>query len=334
MILFEGDEIMNSNGSTKLAKYRDDLPQLSGDVFLTDGGIETTLIFHNGFELPEFAAFDLLKQDGGRQALRDYYSTYAGIAQEYGVGFILESATWRASRDWGRKIGYSAQELVDMNHQAIELLAEIRDEYESHNSKMVISGCIGPRDDGYNPEGMMDVDEAENYHCKQIQTLAESGVDMVTALTMTYAEEAIGMVRAAQSGDLPVVISFTVETDGRLPCGQSLKAAIRQVDAATDYGPAYYMINCAHPTHFEAVLESDEAWAQRIQGIRANASCLSHAELDQAEDLDDGDPVELGGQYSVLKNKLSNLNVLGGCCGTDHRHIEEICKAYVPQLVM
>jgi S-methylmethionine-dependent homocysteine/selenocysteine methylase len=325
---------MSTNGNSRLAKYRNNLPQLSGDFFITDGGLETTLIFHNGFELPEFAAFGLLKHSAGRQALRGYYRTYAGIAERYGVGFILESATWRASLDWGRKIGYSARELADVNHQAIELLAEVREEYQDRTSKIVISGCIGPRGDGYNPTSMMGVAEAEQYHRGQIETLAETEADMITALTMTYAEEAIGVVRAAQSAGLPIVISFTVETDGRLPSGQSLKAAIKQVDAATDFGPAYFMINCAHPTHFEAVITVDEPWVRRIRGLRANASCLSHAELDEAEELDDGNPADLGSQHLALRNRGDNLNVLGGCCGTDHRHIEEICKACAPQLVV
>lgn len=324
---------MNNNRHIKSAKYRQDLPQLSGNFFLTDGGIETTLIFHNGFKLPYFAAFDLLKHAEGHRALRNYYRTYTAIAKKYRLGFILESATWRASLDWGRKLGYSAQELAEINHQAIELLVEIRNEYEDQHTKILISGCIGPRGDGYRLEAMMNMDEAERYHRTQIETLAETEADMVTALTMTYAEEAAGVVRAAQTAGMPVVISFTVETDGRLPSGMSLGKAIEQVDTATNYGPTYYMINCAHPTHFGDVIAGDDPWIQRIRGLRANASRLSHAQLDEAEELDDGNPVELGEQYFELHNKMDNLNVFGGCCGTDHRHIEEICKICLPQQV-
>jgi len=308
-----------------MAKYRHELPQLSGDFFLTDGGIETTLIFHDGLELPDFAAFDLLKHDTGREALRKYFSTYASIARKHEVGFIFESATWRASPDWGKRLGYSDEALATMNHQAIKLVDEIRDEYENHKTRMVISGCIGPRGDGYNPTEIMSEEEAERYHATQINTFSETNADMVTAITMTHAEEAIGITRAARAAGLPVVIAFTVETDGRLPTGQPLKDAIEQVDAATGSTPAYYMINCAHPTHFADALASDGSWLQRIRGIRANASTMSHAELDEAEELDDGNPVELGHQHKKKKNRLSHLNVLGGCCGTDHRHIEAIC---------
>jgi S-methylmethionine-dependent homocysteine/selenocysteine methylase len=314
-----------------MAKYRDDLPQQTGELFLTDGGLETTLIFHNGLDLPEFAAFDLLRTKEGYDKLTEYYRRYAAIARDNGTGFIFEGPTWRANKDWGLKIGYSSEALEDMNIQAIRLLEIVRDEYENGRGKMVISGNLGPRDDGYNPVSMMTTEEAEQYHAAQINTFRDSNADMVTALTMTYAEEAIGITKAAQAAGLPVVISFTVEIDGRLPNGQTLGAAITEVDQVTDNGPEYYMINCAHPTHFEHALQAGEPWVNRIHGIRANASCMSHAELDEATELDDGNPLELGDQHRELSYKLRNLNVLGGCCGTDHRHVEAICKAFVPQ---
>jgi S-methylmethionine-dependent homocysteine/selenocysteine methylase len=313
-----------------MAQYRNNLPQLSGALFLTDGGIETTLIFREGLELPHFASFDLLKNDGGYEALRKYFRTYGAIARNYGVGLILESATWRASADWGLKLGYSAAALADTNRKAIALLHEIRNKYENDKTRVVISGCIGPRGDAYNPAVLMSEADAERYHAMQADTFRDAGADMVTAITMTYAAEAIGLTRAAQSAGMPVVVSFTVETDGRLPSGQTLKAAIDQVDEATGHAPAYYMINCAHPTHFEGALALGEPWLERIRGIRANASTRSHAELDEAKELDDGSPLELGLQYRELKGRLKKLNVLGGCCGTDHRHVEEICKACGP----
>ena len=314
-----------------MSKYRGALPQLTGDIFITDGGIETTLIFHEGFDLPHFAAFDLLTHDTGTQALRKYYRSHAAIARDHGVGFILESATWRASADWGEKLGYGATDITEVNRRAITILAELREEFETDATKVVVSGCIGPRGDGYNPETLMTEAEAENYHWHQVEAFNESGADMVTAITMTHTQEAIGITRAAQAAGLPVVISFTVETDGSLPSGQDLKDAIRQVDQATDDGPAYYMINCAHPEHFDDTLNDDDDWVTRIRGLRTNASRLSHAELDEAEELDDGNPAELGAQNKALRDRLSHLNVFGGCCGTDHRHIGEICRAVAPQ---
>ena len=310
-----------------MVQYRNELPQLSGDLFLTDGGLETTLIFHDGLELPDFAAFDALKHETGRDALLEYFCTYASIARKQKVGFILESPTWRASQSWADRLGYSREALAEVNRDAIELLSDVRKEFENGKNRIVISGCIGPRGDGYSPTSRMTEDESERYHATQIGTLSETDADMVAALTMNYVAEAIGVSRAAKSVGMPVVISFTVETDGRLPSGHTLKHAIETVDQATDSTPAYYMINCAQPTHFMDALDADEPWSQRIHGIRANASSKSHAELDEAEQLDDGNPTELASQCRELRIRLSNLNVFGGCCGTDHRHVEEMGKA-------
>ena len=310
-----------------MSKYRKALPQLSDKVFVTDGGLETTLIFHHGYELPYFAAFELLRSKSGEQRIKDYYRQYAEIALNNGAGFVLESATWRASSDWGKLMGYSDKALDVINRQAIDLLAELRGELETDESPMVISGCIGPRGDGYDPDSFMSEEESQRYHAAQIKSFAESDADMVSAFTITYVEEAIGIVNAAREQGMPVVISFTVETDGNLPSGQSLKEAIEQVDADTDDAVAYYMVNCAHPEHFEDKLAGDDAWLNRIQGIRANASNKSHAELDECEELDDGDPAKLGHAYLSFSKKLTQLNVFGGCCGTDHRHVTAICQA-------
>ncbi|MEO6027512.1 MAG: homocysteine S-methyltransferase family protein [Candidatus Binatia bacterium] len=310
-----------------MAKYREALPQLGGDLFLTDGGIETTLVFLEGLELPYFAAFHLLKTTVGAAALRKYFATYAALAKERAVGCVLESATWRANADWGTKLGYSAEELAAANRHAVALLHEIRAQYEMPGMSIVVSGCIGPRRDGYNPDSFMSATEAERYHATQAATFRDADTDLVTAITMTYPEEAIGLTRAAQAAGMPVVISFTVETDGRLPNGATLQTAIEAVDAATGDAPAYYMINCAHPTHFATTLTPGAPWVGRIRGLRANASTKSHAELDQATALDRGNPSELATHHRQLRALLTNLNVVGGCCGTDQEHVGAICRA-------
>ncbi len=263
----------------------------------------------------------------GRRGLRAYYERFASIAKDAGVGFILESPTWRANPEWAAKLGYSADALADVNRRSIDMMAALRKDLETTRSPMVISGCLGPRGDGYRPETLMSEWEAEAYHAPQIRAFREAGADMVTAVTMNYAAEAIGIARAASDAGMPVVISFTVETDGRLVTGQSLGDAITAVDEATGKAPAYYMINCAHPAHFEEALVNREAWVGRIRGIRANASTKSHAELDAATELDAGDPVDLAARYAGLMRRMSGLKVLGGCCGTDHRHVSEICLA-------
>jgi S-methylmethionine-dependent homocysteine/selenocysteine methylase len=314
-------------GFLVMAKYRARLPQLSDRLFLSDGGIETSLIYLDGFELPMFAAFDLFKNEEGREGLRNYFIRHASIAKAHGVGFILESPTWRANPDWASKLGYSTAELQEINREAIALMLDLRREFETDRSPMVISGCFGPRGDGYSPDKMMSTAEAEDYHGFQARIFADSEADMVSAITMNYVEEAVGIARAAAAVGIPSAISFTVETDGRLPTGQTLERAIGIVDDMTGGAPAYYMINCAHPTHFEAQLKTGAPWLARVRGLRANASTLSHAELDQATELDAGNPAELARQYSQLRRKLGRLNVFGGCCGTDHRHIEQIALA-------
>jgi len=313
----------------KFGTAADALPQLQGKLFLADGGIETTLIFHEGIDLPHNAAFILLRSEEGRMRLRDYFEPYIAVATEAGTGLVLESATWRSNPDWAERIGVGLRELDHLNREAILLLHELREEYATKSSPIVISGCVGPRSDGYRPEQIMTADEAQRYHARQIKVFQDAGADMIAAITMTNAPEAIGIAKAAGEAELPVAISFTVETDGRLPTGMSLKAAIAEVDEATGGAPSYYMINCAHPSHFAAALRVDEPWIQRIRGIRANASRLSHAELDEAPELDIGNIEELGREHRELLAILPHLAVLGGCCGTDHRHLRAIAEACV-----
>ncbi len=302
------------------------LPQLQDRLFLTDSGLETTLIHRHHLDLPEFSAFVLLETRAGRERLRAYFECHAAIARAHGAGFIAESATWRANPDWGALLGYDADRLAAMNRTAILELAGLRTRLGQSPDTFVISGCIGPRHDGYAASVQMGAPEAESYHDAQIQAFADTPVDLVSALTITYVDEAVGITRAAGRAGLPVVISFTVETDGRLPSGATIEDAILQVDAATGRAPAYYMINCAHPSHFSAVLQTGRKWPLRLRGIRANASRRSHAELDASPTLDDGDPVELAVEYRQLVTALPQLTVLGGCCGTDHRHVAAIAE--------
>jgi homocysteine S-methyltransferase len=302
------------------------LPQLNGETFLTDGGIETVLIFEQGVRLPEFAAFPLVRSGHGRDLLRAYYEPYLDIASAHGAGFLLGTPTWRASADWGERLGYSAVDVAEANRQAASLLRVLR-ATRPDGGTILIEGIVGPRGDGYAVGETMTPEQAEAYHLAQIEALQEGGVDLVCALTLTYADEAVGIVRAAQRAGVPVAIFFTVETDGRLPSGQTLGDAIEQVDAETDAAAAYFGINCAHPSHFADALEDGAAWLPRLRGLRANASRKSHAELDASDELDCGDPGELGEDYRALRERLPGLSVLGGCCGTNHRHVEAIGAA-------
>ena len=314
-----------------MGKYRNAMPQLGGEFFITDGGIETTLIFHEGQDLPHFAAFHLLNNGHGEAALWKYFRTYAELAKRLGAGVVLETATWRANKDWAQKLGYDVGTMAEVNRKSVALLEEIRARYESEQNPVVISGCIGPRGDGYLPDRAMSIEEAADCHSAQVEVFAQTEADLVSAITMNYPEEAAGMALAAKAAGIPAVVSFTLETDGRLPTGHGLGQAIDEVDQATGEYPSYYMINCAHPSHFADAVLGDEHWAGRIRGLRANASRMSHAELNDAEELDAGNPAELGREYAQLKlSHLRNLNVMGGCCGTDHRHVEQIANACMP----
>ncbi len=309
---------------------RQRLPHLGEEIFLTDGGLETTLIFHRGLELPYFASFTLLDDAKGRAELDAYYEAYLSIAREHGRGFVLDTPTWRANPDWAAKLGYDLAALRALNIRSVDYVAGLREKWQRPGTPILLNGVIGPRGDAYQL-GRMSVAEAENYHTHQIDAFAETPVDMVSALTLNTVEEAIGIVKAAKAVELPVVISFTVETDGKLAGGMSLREAIETTDGVTANGPAYYMVNCAHPVHFEQSFVDADAWLGRIGGVRANASSKSHAELDEATELDIGDPRDLGLRYRGLRARYPSMRVLGGCCGTDHRHVAAICEACMPR---
>lgn len=299
------------------------LPHLAGHPMVTDGGMETDLIFHHGIDLPCFASFPLLGDDAGRRLLRDYYFGYAEIAAAAGAGLLLESPTWRANPDWDAQLGYDVDALRGVDLAAIEFLLDLRQHFSDRVGTIAVSGMVGPRGDGYRPGTVVDPDEAADYHRPQLVAFAEAGADQAVAYTLTSPGEAIGIVRAARSVALPIAVSFTVETDGRLPSGTTLAAAVARVDAAPDY----FMINCAHPRHVEAGLEAADpppAWRQRILGLRSNASTLSHAELNTSTTLDDGDPIRFGPDHDRLRAAFPRLAVLGGCCGSDTRHVASL----------
>jgi S-methylmethionine-dependent homocysteine/selenocysteine methylase len=297
---------------------------------LADAGLETVLVFDEGIELPQFAAFPLVDSDGGRAALRRYYEPFLELARDRNVPLVLSAPTWRANTDWGRLLGYEGDDLAAVNRRALEFMESLREDVlePSDRDDVAIEGSVGPRSDAYRPSHVMEAGEAERYHTVQLRTFAAAGCAEATALTLTYPEEAIGIARAGTAAGLRMRVGFTVETDGRLPNGDSIEDAILAVDNATDGAVESFMINCAHPTHFaDALPESDSRG--RIGGLRANASTRSHAELDEAEELDSGDPADLAARYVDLRGELPGLEIVGGCCGTDIRHVTAVCDAWL-----
>lgn len=294
---------------------------------LTDSGLETWLIFHRGFDLPDFASFTLLDDPDGRAALTEYFRDHVRAAADVGAGIVLETPTWRANPDWGARLGYDAAALDRVNRDAVAFVREVAG--GADGIEVVVSGNLGPRGDGYDPGELLAPDDAQAYHGPQIASLVAAGADRITMLTATHVGEAAGVIRAASAIGAPVVVAFTVETDGRLPSGQPLAEALAETDALTEGAALHYGVNCAHPDHFAPAFAADPAGIARVGLLRANASRMSHTELDEAADLDDGDPAELGSQYARLLVDHSGLQVLGGCCGTDVRHIRAIAAACI-----
>jgi homocysteine S-methyltransferase len=313
-----------------MPRYRASLPQMSGELMLSDSGLETDLIFNKGMDLPGFASFPLVATESGREALTEYYWSHLAVAAAHRTGFVYETVTWRSTPDWGHRLGYRDEQLDVLDREAVAFCTQLRDSATEVVGSQPISGLLGPRGDGYRQGEVMTPDQARRYHSTQVDRFADTEADFVSIHTLTYPAEGAGTALAARDAEIPVVISFTVETDGRLPDGTPLASAIHQVDDETDGYPAYYAINCAHPTHFASVLDPEAGWTQRIRAIRANASILSHAERDKRDDLDAGDPVALGRSYGQLKATLPTLNVFGGCCGTDVRHVEQIARSTAP----
>lgn len=303
------------------------VPELDGEVLLTDSGVETDLIFNQGVDLPLFASFVLADDARGRELLSSWHRQHAETALAHGLGASLDSATWRASSDWGALLGYDAAALDRVNRDLVAMLHAIRDELDGGAPPVRVGGTLGPRSDGYHPTLVMSAEEAEEYHTPQLRSFVEAGAERATVLTLGYVDEAVGIAAAAHDAGLPLLIGFTVETDGRLPDGSSLGAAIAAVDARTGSSAAGFVVNCAHPDHVSPALAEGGAWRERLVGFRPNASRRSHAELDEAPELDAGDPAELGRQVAALRAANPTINLVGGCCGTDIRHAREIAAA-------
>jgi len=309
-----------------MSTQRSALPNETNRLFLTDGGTETWLIHKRGLELPYFSSFHLLNDARATEEIRSYYRSFADIAVEHGTAFIFDSLTYRASTDWGELLGYSAGALAEMNLMALELYREVAHESGLADSDAIISGCIGPKGDAYEQNAALAADGAQEYHQVQVDTFKSGDVDIVTALSLSSSQEAIGIVRAAQAAGLQSAISFMVEKDHCLQSGESLQTAIETVDRATGAAAAYFMVNCAHPIDFGPAL-TDGKWVSRVHGIRANSSKQEHSLLNTLGHLDEGNPEELAGEYASLKSRYPDMNVFGGCCGTDFTHVRQISSA-------
>jgi homocysteine S-methyltransferase len=304
---------------------REDLGSPASRLMTTAGGFETWMQYVDGFELRHFCGFELLNDARGVICLRDYHRKVVEAAVANGFGVINEGLHYRASRDWGELTGYSRDALEEINIRGIQFYQDFAREYASPETPMPVGGVIGPRGDAYNVGRTPDAAEAEDYHSEQILTFQKAGADHVTAMTFSSVEEAIGLVRAAKSASMPVIVSFILPNGGRLSGGETLENAINRVDAATGNVPEYYMTNCTHPTEFEPGLTAGE-WSARLGGFMPNAVAMETLDLCKLGHLEDGDPEALGAQMASLAQRFPHINVWGGCCGTDGRHIHQITR--------
>ncbi|WP_299367754.1 homocysteine S-methyltransferase family protein [uncultured Tateyamaria sp.] len=297
------------------------LPHLSSERYLLWEGNGTDLIFNRGVDMPGFASFPLLANPDTRAVLAQQLTEFLRLAQDLGRPCIVGTHTWQANPARAGRLGYSRAALDDINREAALFLRETV--AASGNNRVLCSGLVGPRDDPYADAIPMGVEEARVYHTPQIAQFQGAGLDFIGAFTLNKPKEAAGLAVAAREAGLPVVLSLVVETDGRLANGQTLDDAIAEIDRLSDTAPAYFMVNCAHPSHIAPGLTGNP----RLRGLIVNASRCSHAELDEATELDAGDPAELGREMAALLADNPHVRVFGGCCGTDLRHINQMSEA-------
>lgn len=300
-------------------------PQRDGVLYLTEGGQETEVMYKFGHELPEFAMYPLLDNPAAVADLKGMYERVLDAAARHGCVAMLSGLDYRASPDWGDKLGYSRDGLAEALHRSIDFLRDVARPYRGQ-AEILIGGMVGPRGDAYALNRTITAEEAEEYHAFQIDTLNATGVDFISAVTFNNVPEAVGLSRAAAKGAAPLGISFTLDSNHRLQSGPSLKDAIEAVDAeAGEARPAFFGVNCSHPTEFEPALEPGD-WILRVRSLRPNASAKDKGELCQLGHLDDGNPVLLGLQMAALARRYPHIDMWGGCCGTWDVHLDEIAR--------
>lgn len=308
---------MNSHKSFPLQK--------KGCFYLSEGGTETELMYKYGFELPHFAMFPLLDNPDAESRMREMFGSYLEVAAKYKTGALMGGLDYRASPDWGELLGYSPDGLAEANLQSIDFLRDIAKEYVSAVPDILIQGLIGPRGDAYERNETITENEAEDYHCVQLETLKKADVDLALAITFNNIPESIGVARAAAKIGVPLAISLTLDSASKLNSGPGLVEAITTIDRETGRSPAFYLINCSHPVEYEPAIGPGD-WINRVRGVRPNASKMEKIALCKIGHLEEGDPVELGALCGDLARRYPHMDVWGGCCGTWSRHLDEIAK--------
>jgi homocysteine S-methyltransferase len=301
-------------------------PQENDVIYLAEGGQETEIMYRHGHDLPEFAMYPLLENPEAVADLKQMYARVLDIAAECGFAAMICGLDYRASPDWGEKLGYSRSGLAEALEASIAFLRDVAEPYQGQIDRILIGGSIGPRGDAYSLNRTITADEAEDYHGFQLEVLQRVGVDFASAMTFNNVAEAIGVSRAAARVGLPLSMGFVLDNNHRLKSGASLREAVEAVDAeAGNAKPDFYGINCSHPLEFEPALESGD-WILRLRSLRPNASARDKMDLCKIGHLEEGDPVDLGHRMGALAKRLPHVDIFGGCCGTWDKHLCEIAR--------
>ena len=307
------------------------LPRVDGTYYLTEGGIETEIMYKYGFELPHFAMFPLLDNPEALTAMKGIWQRSLRAAADNGFNAIMNGVDYRASPDWGALLGYTPDGLASMQMRAIDFLRDVARDFEQDIDTIIISGTIGPRGDAYSRNETITADVAEEYHSVQLATLKKAGVDMAWAMTFNNIPEAVGTIRAAENTGIPIAMGLSLDSSSRLNSGPSMAEAVPEIDAQTNSAAAFFGLNCSHPLEFEPALDGGE-WMKRLRSIRPNASPMDKIALCKIGHLEDGDPDELAQQMLDVARRMPHMDIFGGCCGTDERHLSKIAATVKSEL--
>jgi homocysteine S-methyltransferase len=299
-------------------------------IILTEGAVIERLHRDPSIELdPHILNAGLIHENKGRRALEKIYRNYIGVGLKYNLPILLAAPTWRANPDRIEASGCRGHEKI--NADCVRFLQSIRNTYDDYSKLMFIGGLMACRGDAYRPEEALTEPDAADFHKPQAAMLAESGVDYLMAATLPAVSEARGMAKTLSDLRIPYVISFVIRPDGTLLDGTPLHRAIDQIDSTTEHPPFFYLINCVHPSVFARGLgretEISKSIRKRVLGLQANTSSRSPEELDGLEQLDGSDPDKFAEEMLDLHHQFG-IKVIGGCCGTDHRHIHAIAARF------
>ena len=298
--------------------------QEPGTLYLTEGGTETEIMYKYGYELPEFAMFTLLENKSAKAEMRAMFERYLDTVAEYGYCALMGGIDYRASSDWGDKLGYSRQALADIQQGCVEFLRDIAEPYADQIPRILFAGLLGPRGDAYGTGDQITATEAEDYHSMQLESVKAADADLALAATFNNIPEAIGVARAASKIGIPLCISFSLDSTSRLNSGPSFREAVETTDTESgEARPQFYGLNCSHPLEMEPALEPGN-WFQRVRMLRPNAVMMEKIALCKIGHLEDGDPEELGEQMGSLAQRYAHIDIWGGCCGTCETHLGQI----------